>query len=107
VSGPVSVVERFYTLAAGHDYSAAWSLTDAAFQRQLRGYRSFEHTMTASRSITFDSARTVSQSAGAATVAISTTSVRTAGTQHCSGTVQLVPGARGTWLLHQIAIGCS
>jgi hypothetical protein len=104
---PVSAVERFYTLAAGHDYSAAWALTDAAFQRQLGGYRSFENTMSASRSITFDSARTLSQSAGAATVAIRTTSFRTDRTQHCAGTVQLVPGGGGSWLLHQIAIGCS
>jgi hypothetical protein len=104
---PVSAVERFYTLAAGHDYPAAWALTDAAFQRQLGGYRRFEGTMSASRSITFDSARTVSQSAGAATVAIRTTSYRTDRTQHCAGTVQLVPGGGGNWLLHEIAIGCS
>ncbi len=103
---PVSAVERFYTLAAGHDYGAAWALADPTFQRQLGGYRGFQSTMSASRSITFDSARTVSQSAGAATVAVQTTSTRTNGTQHCAGTVQLVPGSGGGWLLHQIGIVC-
>jgi hypothetical protein len=63
--------------------------------------------MSATRSITFDSARTVSQSGDAATVAVQTTSVRTNGTQHCSGTVQLVPGSGGGWLLHRIGINCS
>jgi hypothetical protein len=100
-------VERFYTLAASHDYGSAWALADLAFQSQLGGYRGFQGTMAATRSITFDSARTVSQSSGGATVAVRTTSVRTNGTQHCSGTVQLVPGSGGGWLLHQIGISCT
>jgi hypothetical protein len=105
--GPASAVERFYALAAGHQYAAAWALTDPAFQRQLGGYRSFQYTVAADRSIAFDSVRTVSQSPDAAVVAVRTTSFRTDGTQHCAGTVQLVPDGRGAWLLHQIAIGCS
>ncbi len=105
--GPASAVERFYTLAAGHDYGSAWALADPAFQSQLGGYRGLQATMSATRSITFNSARTVSQSASGATVAVQTTSVRTDGTQHCSGTVQLVPGSGGSWLLHQIGISCN
>ncbi len=105
--GPVSAVERFYTLAAGHDYAAAWALADPAFQSQLGGYQGFQNTMAADRSITFDTAHTVSQSAGGATVQVQTTSVRSEGTQHCAGTVQVVPGAGGSWLLHQIGISCS
>jgi hypothetical protein len=101
----VSTVERFYTLAAGHSYPAAWALADPAFRDQLGGYGGFQATMAGSRSITFNSARTVSQSGSSATVAIQTTSVRTNGTQHCSGTVRLVPSGSG-WLLHQIGISC-
>jgi hypothetical protein len=104
---PTSAVERFYTLAASHDYGSAWALADPTFQSQLGGYRSFQGTMSATRSITFNSARVVSQSSHAATVAVRTTSVRSNGTQHCAGTVQLVPGSGGGWLLHQIGISCS
>jgi serine/threonine-protein kinase len=104
---PASAVERFYTLAAGHSYGSAWALADPTFQSQLGGYRGFQSTMSATRSITFDSARTVNQSAHGATVAVQTTSVRSNGTQHCTGTVQLVPGSGGGWLLHQIGINCT
>ena len=103
---PTSAVERFYTLAAGHNYGSAWALADPAFQSQLGGYRGFQSTFAATRSITFNSARTVSQSAGAATIAVQTTSVRSNGTQHCSGPVELVRGSSG-WLVHQIGINCT
>jgi hypothetical protein len=104
----VNAVESFYENAAGHRYAAAWALADPAFRDQLGGYSGFQAGQSADRSITFNSARTVSQSAGSATVAVTTTSVRSNGTQHCSGTVQLVPGSgSGTWLLHQIAIDCT
>jgi hypothetical protein len=33
--------------------------------------------------------------------------VQSDGTRHCTGTVDLVPGTAGHWLLHQIAINCS
>jgi hypothetical protein len=59
----------------------------------------------ADRSITFESARVLSQTASAATVAVTTTSVRTNSTQHCGWTVDLHAG--GTWLLHLIHITCS
>jgi hypothetical protein len=104
---PASAVERFYTLAASHDYPAAWALADPAFRRQLGGYQGLEGTMARVRSISFSSARTVSQTASSATVAVQTTSFQTDRTQHCSGTVQLVPGGAGGWLLHQIGIGCT
>lgn len=100
-------MERFYNLAAAHDYSAAWPLADPSFQQQLHGYSGFQSTFSADRSITFDSAQTVSQSASSATVEVHTTSVQSNGTQHCTGTVQLVPGSGGGWLLHQIGISCS
>jgi hypothetical protein len=54
-----------------------------------------------------DTLRTLTQSADAATVAITTTSVRTDGTQHCSGTVQLSSiAAKPRWLMHHIQINC-
>jgi hypothetical protein len=82
-------------------------MADPAFQSELGGYRSFEGTFAPVRSITFNSARTVSESAGSATVAVQTTSVQTSRTQHCGGTVQLAAGGAGAWLLHHIAISCS
>jgi serine/threonine protein kinase len=105
---PVSAVKSFYTLAAAHRYAAAWGLADASMRGQLGGYRSFQSGQAGDRSITFTSAGTVSQSPSSARVAITTTSVRTNGTQHCAGTVDLVPGASsGQWQLHQIAINCN
>ncbi|HEY2005059.1 MAG TPA: serine/threonine-protein kinase [Solirubrobacteraceae bacterium] len=104
---PGDAAKSFYTLAAGHRYSQAWALADPAFQSQLGGYQSFQNTFSGDRSITVDSLRTLSKSASSATVAISTTSVRTDGTQHCSGTVLLSPASSGGgWLMHHIQIGC-
>lgn len=104
---PVAAVESFYTLAAAHDYPAAWDLADQSFRSQLGGYRSFEGGMAGDRSITFDSARVADQTTTTATVAITTTSVRNDGTQHCGGTVDLDrEGGTGGWLLHLININC-
>jgi len=104
---PVGAVESFYGLAASHQYSRAWTLADPTFRRQLGGYDSFVAGQSADRAILFDTAQTLRRSAGTATVYIRTTSVRTTGTQHCSGTVQLVSGASSGWLLHLIGISCS
>jgi serine/threonine-protein kinase len=102
---PASAVQRFYTLAAGHDISAAWALADPTLRAQLGGYESFRSEMAGDRSITFHSARVISQSSSAATVAISTTSVRDDGTQQCSGTVDVAAGGGG-WRLHLVHISC-
>ena len=106
-AGAVSAVESFYVLAAGHRYAEAWALADSTFRTQLGGYASFEAGQAGDRSITFHSAQVLSRSSAGATVAVRTTSVRTDGTHHCSGTVELVPGSTGTWLLHLIHINCS
>jgi serine/threonine-protein kinase len=105
---PVSAVESFYGLAASHRYAEAWALADPTFRTQLDGYQSFQAGLVGDRSITFDAARILSRSSGDATVAIQTTSVRTDGTQHCLGTVNLVSdSASGGWLLHLIHINCT
>jgi hypothetical protein len=57
------------------------------------------------RSIAFHRADVVSRSGDAATVAIATTAVHSAHTDHCRGTVDLVRGST-SWLLHQIHIAC-
>jgi hypothetical protein len=104
---PGDAAKSFYTLAAEHRYPQAWALTDPAFQSQLGGYQSFQNTFSGDRSITVTSLRTLSKSARSATVALSTTSARTDGTQHCSGTVTLTPASsKGGWLMHHIQIGC-
>ena len=105
-TAPIAAVESFYRLAAARRYSEAWSLADPAFRAQLGGYQSFQAGQANDRSITFDSARVASQTGTAATVTVRTTSVQSTGTRHCSGTVDLVPGTAGHWLLHQININC-
>ncbi len=105
---PGAAARSFYTLAATHHYPQAWALADPSFQAQLGGYQSFQNTFAADRSITVNSLRTLSRSNTAASVAIQTTSVRTDGTQSCSGTVQLSAGSGATpWRVHQIQISCS
>ena len=105
---PTAAVESFYKLAVSHRYADAWALADTAFRSQLGGYDSFQAGQAADRSIAFDSARVVSQSSQGATVAVQTTSARADGTQHCGGTVDLLPGASsGAWVLHQIHITCA
>lgn len=107
-STPAAAVETFYKLAAAHRYSEAWALADPTFRSQLEGYASFQAGQAADRSITFSAARLTQQRSGVATVYVQTTSVRTTGTQHCAGTVQLVSGGRAAaWLLHRIAINCT
>ncbi|HEY2320034.1 MAG TPA: serine/threonine-protein kinase [Solirubrobacteraceae bacterium] len=104
---PGDTAKSFYTLAATHRYPEAWALADPSFQSQLGGYQSFQNTFSGDRAIRVDSLRTLSQSADAATVAITTTSVRTDGTQHCSGIVQLSSSAATPrWLMHHIRINC-
>jgi hypothetical protein len=100
-------VESFYRLAAARRYSDAWALADPAFRAQLGGYRDFQAGQANDRSITFDSARVASQTGASATVTVSTTSVQSDGTRHCSGPVDLVHGTAGRWLVHQIHINCS
>ncbi len=104
---PVSAVESFYHLAAEHRYADAWGLADPTFQSQLGGYASFAAGQSGDRSISFSSARVLSDAGSAATVAVQTTSVRDTGTQQCAGTVDLRAGTGGTWLLHLIHITCS
>jgi hypothetical protein len=99
-------VESFYQLAAARRYNEAWALADPAFRAQLGGFRSFEAGQANDRSITFDSARVANQTGTTSTVSVNTTSVQSDGTRHCSGTVDLMSGAAGHWLLHQININC-
>jgi hypothetical protein len=101
-------VESFYQLAAAQNFAAAWALADPAFRSQLNGYDSFRGGQAQTRSVSFQSAQVVSQSATGATVSVRTTSVHTDGTQHCAGTVDLVRASTsGGWLLHQIHINCT
>ena len=81
-------------------------LADPTFRSQLEGYASFENGQALDRSITFDSARVVSQTATTAMLEVRTTSVRADGTQHCGGTIQLERSG-SAWLLHQIGINCT
>jgi len=105
---PASAVESFYGLAASHRYSQAWSLADPTLRTQVGGFDSFQAGQSGDRSITFDDAHVLSQSSTGATVAVKTTSVRTDGTQHCTGTVDLRAGGdSGSWLLHLIHISCA
>jgi serine/threonine protein kinase len=104
---PASAVEQFYEAAARHQYATAWALADSNLRNQLGGYASFQHEMSAVRSITFHSAQVVSGSGSdTATVALSTTSVQTDRTQQCSGTASTVRSA-DAWLVDRISISCS
>lgn len=105
-STPVTAVESFYHLAAGHQYAKAWALADPNFQQQLGGYQSFQAGQADDRSITFDKATVTNRTASSATVAVQTTSVRTTGTESCTGNVDLVKSG-GSWQLDQIGINCS
>ena len=106
--GPVAAVESFYTLAAAHQYPAAWALADPTFRAQLGGYDSFQGGQSGDKSITFHTAQIVSRSSLSTTVSVRTTSVRTDGTHQCSGTVEVSPdGPGGRWLVHMIQINCS
>jgi hypothetical protein len=106
-SAPMAAVENFYEAAANHQYATAWALADSNLRTQLGGYTSFQHQMSAVRSITFHTVRVLSGSGSdTATVALSTTSVQNDRTQDCTGTAQTVRSG-GTWLVDRIAISCS
>ncbi|HET9123988.1 MAG TPA: protein kinase [Solirubrobacteraceae bacterium] len=106
-STPAAIVQQFYTAAAAHRYSQAWSLADSNMQNQLGGYAAFQNQMSAVRSITFHQAREVSGAGSdTVTVALRTTSVQRDGTQQCAGTARTVRSG-GSWLLDGISISCS
>jgi hypothetical protein len=102
---PVTAVESFYHLAAGHQYGPAWALADSAFRSQLGGYDSFVSGQSGDRKIIFTRAQVISQGSGSATVGVRTISIRNDGTHRCSGTVNVVQAGSG-WLLDQISINC-
>jgi hypothetical protein len=95
-------------LAAAHQYSAAWSLTDPSFRQQLEGFDGLQATMAATRAITFNGATVLSQSPSSATISVRTTSFRNNGVQSCYGTVALLRAGTSSpsWLLDHIAIEC-
>lgn len=107
-SSPIDAVESFYHLAASHQYSAAWALTDPAFRQELEGYEGLQATMAEERAIIFNGASVVDESPSNAIVAVRTTSLRDTGSQNCSGTVALLRGSSASpgWLLDHIAISC-
>lgn len=103
----MSAVEQFYTTAARHDYAAAWALAGPNLRSQLGGYAAFQHLFSSVRSITFRSAQVLSDSsAGAAAVAVRTTSVQTDRTQQCTGTARTVRSG-AAWLVDHVSVGCS
>ena len=99
-------MEQFYTAAAAHRYSAAWSLTDSNMQSQLGGYSAFQNQMSVVRSITFHQAQQTGTGSNTATVTVRTTSVQRDGSQDCAGTARTVRSG-GSWLLDGISISCS
>jgi hypothetical protein len=106
-STPAGAVKTFYGLAAAHRYADAWVLADPTLRAQVAGYQAFRSQQAGDISIRFNSADTLNQSGANARVAVRTTSVRTDGTKHCSGTVDLVrAGAVGHWLLHLLHLNC-
>ena len=106
-STPAGAVKTFYGLASAHRYADAWLLADPTLRAQVAGYQAFRSQQAGDISIRFSSAQTVNQSGDNASVAVRTTSVRTDGTKHCSGTVDLVrAGAVGHWLLHLLHLNC-
>ena len=108
-STPTAAVESFYRLAAAQQTAQAWALADRALRAQLQGYDNFRSGQSGDRSITFDSAHTVSQTATTATVAVATTSVRNDGTHHCTGIIDTAAaaGSPRQWQLHQLHIACT
>lgn|GEM_PF-2293629 len=102
---PLGAAKTFYHLAAAHRYAEAWALADPTFRSQLGGYASFEYGQALDRSITFDSVQVQNETPDSAVIAVRTTSVRSNGTQHCAGTVEL-RRANSIWLLHLIHINC-
>lgn len=101
---PAGAVQAFYQRAASHRYAEAWSLTGPGVRTQLGGFVAFQGQFQSLRSISFPRAQT-SQAPGRATVAITTVAVHTTRTDHCTGSVDLVPGGAG-WLLSHIAVTC-
>ncbi len=102
---PAGAVQAFYQRAARHRYAEAWSLAGPGVRTQLGGFAAFQGQFQSLRSISFPRAQTTSQAPGRATVTITTVAVHTTRTDHCTGSVDLVPGGDG-WLLSHINVTC-
>jgi hypothetical protein len=107
VGTPSGAVQAFYEAAAHHQYGAAWALADANMRSQLEGYTAFANQMSSVRSITFHRAQMLHGSeAGAATVAVKTSSIQSTRMRECGGMVRTVRTTAG-WRLDGISINCS
>ncbi|MFZ0043560.1 MAG: protein kinase [Solirubrobacteraceae bacterium] len=104
-SSATGALKGFYEDAAAHQYAAAWGLADQNMRNLVGGYASFQNTMSAVRSITFQRDQVLNSNADSATVGLQTTSVQTDRTQHCSGTARAVRSG-GAWLVDGISIHC-
>jgi len=100
---PVDTVARFYRLVTTHDLDAALALWDARMRASFPPATYLYHRFAATSSIALNSARVVSQTATAATVAVDITEIDGATRRHWVGYWYLVRGADG-WLLDQPAL---
>lgn len=102
---PAGAAKAFYQRAASHRYDEAWALASPGLRLQLGGFDAFQVQFRSLRSIAFSRLQATNQTANRATVSIATTAVHTTRTDHCAGSVDLVPGG-GAWMLEHIDVSC-
>jgi serine/threonine protein kinase len=105
-TSPAGAVRAFYGRAAAHRYDDAWALAGPGLRSQLGGFGAFQRQFSTVRSIVFARAQTVTQSAGAATVALATTATHTDHVDHCTGTADTAPASGGGWVVSHLDISC-
>ena len=105
-AAPDEAVVDFYTLSADGDYRGAWALATPDFRAQLQGFASFQESQSTLESIEFERAETVEENGDSATVEIQTVADHTDGVDQCQGTLDLVAGPDGGWLIDGASITC-
>ena len=103
---PEDTATSFYERSASGDPGAAWELATPSFRDQLGGFAAFEDQQSTLESIEFERAETLEESGDSAEVEISTVATHTDGVDRCEGTLSLVSGGPGGWLIDGAAVTC-
>jgi eukaryotic-like serine/threonine-protein kinase len=105
-AAPDDTVTDFYETSASGDPAGAWALATPSFRRQLGGFGAFQQQQSTLESIEFEQVETIEQGEDAATVEISSVATHTDGVDRCEGTLSLVAGGAGGWLVDGADIAC-
>jgi eukaryotic-like serine/threonine-protein kinase len=105
-AAPEEAVTSFYETSASGDPAGAWALATPSFRQQLGGFAAFKQQQSTLESIEFETVETMAEGEDTATVELSSVATHSDGVDRCEGTLNLVTGGEGGWLIDGADIAC-